>query len=254
MISIIIVYNDANIQDSLTVSSLRRQSKEYELILVENIDNQNFKSAAAALNAGARRSTGDYLMFVHQDVDLLDENFLERVADFLKQLDSLGVAGVAGMSESGTNYCDRQRNLIYHGVPKRIWGKELQSCERVQTLDECLLIIPSNVFEQLKFDDKSCDNWHLYGVDYCLTVAEQGLSAYVLPLPIYHQSAGDSAKIKRNLFWGSLSGDYFRSFEAVRRKHKNSVNFIHTTCESFDTKYPIFLQRGFRVVRRFVGL
>lgn len=250
MFSIIIVYNSSNIQASLTVNSLRRQSEEYELILLENVDNRNFKSAAAALNAGASRATGDFLMFVHQDVDFLDEHFLEKARAMLKQADDLGIAGVAGMSANGSDHHDRQRNLIYQGVPQRAWGSQIQKLERVQTLDECLLIVPRNVFEKNQFDETTCDNWHLYGVDYCLTMASQGLAAYVLPMLIYHQSAGDSAKVRRNLFRGSLSPSYFRSFEAVRRKHRNHVDNIHTTCASFNTRYPVLIQRGLRAVRR----
>lgn len=254
MFSIIIVYNSLNIQDSLTLRSLRFQTEKHELILLENIGNRNFTSAAAALNAGASRATGDYLMFVHQDVDFLDERFLEKAGAILKQVDNLGIAGVAGMSENGADHHDRQRNLIYQGVPKRAWGNQIQKIERVQTLDECLLVVPRTVFEKNKFDDVTCDDWHLYGVDYCLTMAGQRLASYVLPMPIYHQSAGDSAKIKRNFLRGSLSPSYFRSFELVRRKHKIRVNNIHTTCASFNTKYPLLIQRAFRVLKRFIFL
>lgn len=250
MFSIIIVYNSLNIQDSLTVKSLRHQTAKYELILLENIGNRNFKSAAAALNSGASRATGDYLMFVHQDVDFLDNHFLEKARAMLKQVDDLGIAGVAGMSANGIDHHDRQRNIIYQGVPKRAWGNQIPKIERVQTLDECLLVVPRTVFEKNKFDEVTCDNWHLYGVDYCLNIASQGLAAYVLPMPIYHQSAGDSAKVRRNFFRGSLSPSYFSSFEAVRRKHKNHVDYIHATCASFNTSYPLLIQRGLRAVKR----
>jgi GT2 family glycosyltransferase len=253
MFSIIIVYNSVNIQASLTLNSLRRQTEEYELILLENIGNRNFKSAAAALNAGASSATGDFLMFVHQDVDFLDEQFLEKTRAMLEQIDDLGIAGVAGMSENGIDHHDRQRNLIYQGVPRRTWGNMIQKIERVQTLDECLLVIPRSVFKKTQFDEVTCDNWHLYGVDYCLTIAGDGLAAYVLPMFIYHQSAGDSAKVRNNFFRGSLSPSYFKSFEAVRRKHRNHIDNIHTTCASFSTNYPVLLQRAFRAVSRLIN-
>jgi hypothetical protein len=189
-------------------------------------------------------------MFVHQDVDLMDDRFLERAEEMLSQVDNLGIAGVAGMSVNGVNDLDRQRNQIFQGIPKRVWGNEIKSLERVQTLDECLLIIPRKVFETIQFDEVTCSNWHLYGVDYCLMVVRQGLAVYALPLPIYHQSAGDSAKVKPNFFRGSLSSDYFTSFEAVRRKHRDHVECIYTTCATYNTKYPVFMQRVMRVLSR----
>lgn len=250
MISVIIVYNDVSIQESLTVRSLRNQTKKYELILIENIGNKNFNSAATALNAGAKESTGDYLMFVHQDVDLMDDRFLDKAEELLSSVENLGVAGVAGMSVNGLNNFDRQRNQIFQGIPKRLWGNAIESLERVQTLDECLLIIPRKVFEIIQFDEIASNNWHLYGVDYCLMVARQGLAVYVLPLPIYHQSAGDSAKVKPSFFRGSLSSDYFTSFETVRKKHRDHFECIYTTCAIYSTKYPVFIQRVMRMLLR----
>lgn len=253
MFSIVIVYNDSNIHDSLTLRSLRRQTAKHELILQENIGNHNFTSAATALNAGAARATGEFLMFMHQDVDLLDDRFLETAEEMLVAAVNLGIAGVAGMSESGSNHRERQRNRIYQGTPRRPWGEEIHKPERVQTLDECLLIVPREIFKTSQFDEKTCDNWHLYGADYCLTIAAKGKAAYVLPLPIYHLSSGDSAKVKSKLFSGSLSPDYFRTFEAVRRKHKQYVSHIHTTCASYATRYPIFTQRAIGMSKRLLG-
>lgn len=253
MISVIVVYNKENFESSLLSISLARQSVRFELILVENIDNRNFTSAAHALNFGAGKASGEVLMFVHQDVDLLDDQFIEKAELMVNEVGDIGVAGVAGMAEYGLNHQDRQRNIIFQGVPSREWGREIKKPERVQTLDECLLLVPKKVFDMIKFDSKVCGDWHLYGVDYCLSVTEIGKEAYALPLPIYHQSTGGSAKVKRKLFGGSLSAEYFSSFEAVRRKHKPKFEAIHTTCASFSTSYPVLWQRVVRMLWRLIS-
>ena len=69
MISIICIYNNRNILDNYLLKSLERHNTDYELILVDNTENK-FTKAADALNYGAKNAKGEFLMFVHQDIDL----------------------------------------------------------------------------------------------------------------------------------------------------------------------------------------
>jgi hypothetical protein len=69
-------------------------------------------------------------------------------------------------------------------------GRTISEMTKVQTVDELLLIIPANVLEFAKFDETVCNDWHLYGVDLSLTVAEKGYDVCVLPLPVFHKSIG----------------------------------------------------------------
>ena len=249
MFSIIVVHNSEDIERELLLTSLARQTVPYELILLENKNNRNYTSAASALNDGAKKATGEYLLFVHQDVDLLDSEFLSKAEELLADISDLGVAGVAGMKAGDMCDHERRRNRICQGSPKGEWGKVIDSVEKVQTLDECLLIVPSKVFSSCIFDVSTCDHWHLYGVEYCLSILKFNLAAYVLPLPIYHTSVGDSAKPKRGKLQ-SLDDAYFRAFESVRKKHRANVSYVYTTCASFSTKTPIFIQRIYRLAMR----
>ena len=45
---------------------------------------------------------------------------------------------------------------------------QIENPEIVQTLDECLIIIPKSIFEMYKFDEVICSKWDLYVVEYCL--------------------------------------------------------------------------------------
>ena len=79
MISIICVYNDEKVFNRYLQASLKRQTEDYELVALNNSQNQ-FSSAAQALNAGAAQTTASskYLMFVHQDIDLRDSEWLAK--------------------------------------------------------------------------------------------------------------------------------------------------------------------------------
>ena len=164
MISVVCVYNNEKIVNDNLLKSLKNQTPKYELILLGNTKGE-FKSAAEALNHGGKRAKGKYIMFVHQDVDLCSSKWLEEAKKMLDSIQNLGIAGVAGKKdEKGV------MTVIKHGNPPEPAGSiTIKKPEGVQTLDECLLIIPKSVFNMLQFDEQVCNDWHLYAADYCLS-------------------------------------------------------------------------------------
>jgi len=185
MISIVVVYNNEQGLNEILLKSLRNQTVKFELIKLDNTKGR-FKSAAQALNYGGKQANGKYIMFVHHDIELGFDSWLENAEKFLDSLPKLGIAGIAGMSKKGKTREERKRGYINDCGEG--WGKQIEIPEEVQTLDECLLIVPKVVFAKLKFDEKIFDNWHCFGADYCLRVQQKRLKSYVLPLFVYHSS------------------------------------------------------------------
>jgi hypothetical protein len=246
MISIVCVYNNDKAMRELLLKSLEKQTAAHEFIKLDNTD-KNFPSAAAALNHGARGAKGDYIMFVHQDVELLSDTWLEDAERVLAGLPDLGIAGVAGArDESGII-----GNFLSGTPPRRAWTTVIREPEEVQTLDECLVIIPRRMFEKRNFDEKACDGWHLYAVDYCLGCREGGARVYVIPEEVHHLSDGIGVRkspFTRLIFRFSLSytaypPEYYRSLDKVLKKHR-STGRIYTTCGRWDTGYPLSIQRS----------
>ena len=186
MLSIICVYNNRNILERCLLNSLEKQNTEYELILLDNTYGE-FTSAAKALNFGAKKSKGKYLMFIHQDFKFNSPSWLEEIEKNLNNLDKFGVAGVAGKKSR------KCISNIKEGVPPVLAGSiQIVEPEDVLTIDECLIIIPKKLFSITQFDEACCDDWHLYASDYCLTVKKAGYKVYVLPMRGYHASSGNS--------------------------------------------------------------
>lgn len=242
MISIVTVYNNEKILKDYLLKSLRYQTVKFELIKINNTKN-TFKSAAQALNYGGKKANNNYIIFVHQDVDLSSNSWLENAEEILDSIPDLGIAGVAGMSEEGKTQKDRGRNIIKHGDVMWEYGNEIQKPEPVQTLDECLVIIPKPVFDVLKFDEEACDNWHLYAVDYCLSARKLRLGVYAIPMFIYHKSTGDS----------NCEG-YKQALKKILKKHKSRVKRIYTTFHAWKTSYPLALQRLVPATKRLTYL
>lgn len=234
MISVVCVYNDREIAEAYLLKGLKAQTADYEIILVDNTQ-KHFKSAPQALNYGGRRAKGNYIMFVHQDVIMKSSSSLHLIETTLEKLPSLGVAGAAGCKEglAGT------LSNMSHGTPPTPAGTAgaVAVPTRVQTLDECLIIVPRNIFDRLQFDEVACDGWHLYAVDYSLSVKMLGLDAYVVPVVAYHKLGA----IERG--GNRLQRDYYEILKKVLKKHRDRYGVIFTTCGVWDTRIPVLLQR-----------
>ncbi len=220
MISIVCVYNNEEILRNFLLNSLENQTVEFEMIKINNSNNK-FKSAAEALNYGGKKAKGEHIMFAHQDVYLLADDWLERAENFLSKISDLGVAGVAGTCEIGNSTIKRSIGIVYHGSKKEAWwgNKNFEVPVEVQTLDEQILIVSRNVFDTLKFDEKTCDGWHIYGADFCLSARDFGLKSYVLPLPVWHRSEGYNNE------------EYYQVLHRFLKKHKQYKKIYLTSGE-----------------------
>jgi GT2 family glycosyltransferase len=225
MFSIICVYNNKKILDEWLLRSLSNQTEEFELILLDNTQ-KKYTSAAEALNSGGRLANNDYLLFVHQDIDFLVENWLQKAEEFLTLIPDVGIAGVAGTTKDGII-----SNIEHEDPPIPAGDIQNTLIQPVQTLDECVLFIPKSIFDRFQFDEEVCDDWHLYGVDYCLTAKKMGYEVYVLPMNLYHYSSGQS-----------FSNSFFKVLNKLQEKWREDFRIIYTTSGNWMTFKPIYFQ------------
>lgn len=226
MMSIICVYNNKEILDEYLVKSLSKQDVEYELILVDNRKNE-FSSAASALNYGAKKAHGDYYVFAHQDINFTKDDWLKSTEEEINNLSNVGIVGVAGKINDSLVYSNIKQGLD----PVDVSPYKLDWTKAASTLDECILIIPKEVFEDHPFDEENCDNWHLYGVDYVLSIKKKGLEAYLIPTMLEHRSKG-----------ASMSEGYYVTLSKLQKKHF-STGLIRTCMGDWFTFIPVKIQR-----------
>jgi len=232
MISVVCVFNNREKCEKYLLSSLKMQRAPYELILLDNTKSE-YPSAASALNVGGGRAQGDYILFIHQDMQFDSETWLSDMENILRSLQDIGIAGLAGKTDSKGVISN-----IMHGVPPRPAGDEMIQCvETAQTVDECALIIPKEKFRHIKFDEAVCDDWHLYGVEYSLSVIKINMNVFVLPLVAYHGSAAYS-----------MSDNYYKTMRKVIKKHKMDHKIIYTTMGDWRTNLPLFFYKRIKLI------
>lgn len=218
VVSVICVYNKKNVLEEQLLRGISLQNADYELVLVDNSRNE-FSSAAKALNYGAQKSKGDIFVFCHQDILFEESDSLQRIEKTIKRFDGNVVVGAAGRDEE-----DVVVTNISHGDQREYAGsKRVEDYASVQVLDEVLLACSREVFEQIRFDEVSCDDWHFYGIEFCLSASTKGIPSVVIPFKMHHFSQG------------KLSVGYFQSLLKVAKKHRKDHKIIRCTMSTFNT-------------------
>lgn len=232
MISIICISNNKRVyNDYLAKSLFTQRSCSYEILRVDNQNNQ-YPNAIRAFNSVIKEAKGEYLMFVHQDIALEDEYFLNKVEAYFKDHPQTGIVGIAGVKDRHIY------SNIEHSLPRvRVSEDFLTNEVAVNSLDECLFVIPKQCLQEHPFDEQVCDHWHLYTVEYCYQMKKLNKDVVVLPLKAYHLSQGDF-----------MNEGYYETLLKVANKYHKDFNRIETTIRSWST-HPFILKLNIRYLR-----
>jgi SAM-dependent methyltransferase len=226
MMSVVCVYNSESILQDVLLKSLRNQTVDFETVLLDNADGR-FKSAAEALNYGGAKSKGDYIVFAHQDMWLSSGSWVDDAERILRTIPDLGVAGVVGVSEEGKNWYEKRKfSIEMFDEAFHVELRPVTKPEIVQTLDECLLIVPREVFAKLQFDSQTFDGWDSYGADYCLSAARMDLKSYVIPVPCGHSC------LRRRGYRLWEFKNLLKYQKRLYKKHKRNHRIIYTWMET----------------------
>lgn len=208
MLSFICASNNLEIYNKYLKASLAKQvNKNFEIILIDT-SKDKYDSAASALNAGAEKACGDYFVFLHHDIVFENKYFTEELNLWVKSNDFY-IAGVAG-----TANIDGKISIvsnIVHGCQKTTPGKKYTKTIECETFDECLFVVPKEVFKKRNFP-KYIPTWHLYCVEYCLWVKQQNKKVLFMPLQLWHLSDG-----------ASMNMNYFDALYEIKKVYKTDI-------------------------------
>lgn len=212
-ISLICVYNNEDILNQHLLKSIQMQSLQPELVLLDNCKHE-FSSAAQALNEGAKRAVGEYLIFVHQDIEFLQTDDLDQISGLLAA-NKETVFGGAGVKIKQKGVFS---NML-HGADKLPAGaNQISELLYVDALDECFLACSREIYEEIKFDEILCDGWDLYGVDFCYQAMLKGKKVAVMPFTIWHVSPGNPKHA------------FYECARKLNRKYSHAIPYMQTCC------------------------
>jgi len=177
MFSVICCANHPEILARVLAPSLRAQVP-HQFLLRMNTPDDN-QPCPVVFNRLAREATAERLLFVHQDMRLL-EGALAMLHDKLEALDDawgpVGITGAAGATPDGWLHdgcCEPQHYKAYH--------------VGVHTLDECFFGCRREILEAAGgFCEVPELSWHGYGAELCQRVARMGYRNYAVQALAWH--------------------------------------------------------------------
>jgi len=196
----------------------RRIRKHYQDLLAgwdfEIVQITDAKSLAEAYNRGVRRSTGDIVVFSHDDIEILSEHFAARLLAHFQTQDVLGVAGTSnlvGQSWISSGWPFMQGGVAYrhelgNGVAFSFAGYGPPRTDNAQAMDGLFFAAKRSVCESIPFDEETFDGFHFYDVDFSYRAHAAGFRCAVgWDILVVHDSAGA---------YGSVWQGYARKFAA----------------------------------------
>ncbi len=213
-------------RDFFAKTALGRSLALYPFPFVKlRLFSDNSRGLAAVYNAALREESNaaSFVMFVHDDVHLLDIYWPDRVAQGLAAFDIIGVAGNIRRLPSQPSWkfiddqwtADNARHLsgaIAHGTgwpPDRVSyfgtiGREVKLLDGVLLAARSEMLLSRDVW----FDEQFAFNF--YDLDFCRRAEKQGLRMGTWPIPIIHESGGNFDKPA----WRDAYARYLRKWGA----------------------------------------
>lgn len=210
MISIIVCSRRDGISVELKQNIAETIGCEYELVIVDNSKNQF--NIFQAYNEGVRRSKGDALCFMHEDVIFHSKMWGLAVSKLLIDEPSVGLLGVVGGQfipqtpssywEGGTRIGKMLQGYIINGVYKTsLEGPEVLTPANVVAVDGFWMCIRKELFDFIQWDIITYSGFHCYDLDICMQIWQNGYKVQVIPnVLIEHRSPGntDSSYLEQN--------------------------------------------------------
>jgi protein O-GlcNAc transferase len=176
------------------------------------------KSLCEGYNRGASRARGDFLIFCHDDIEFVHDDFCARLLQHLRTHDLVGVAGTSRLVNGDWGHggppnvhgqiihrarsdaaldAAKMSSYIYLGI-----GFQSLVNENIQAVDGVFIATKRELWEKIRFDENIFDGFHLYDIDFSYRAFLAGYKlAIPLDLLLIHFSTGryDQAWQKYNL-------------------------------------------------------
>ena len=190
------------------------------------------RSLAEGYNRGIEQSSGDRLIFCHDDVEILNDDFAQRLDETLSHSDIAGVVGAdlvingywasAGPPHVGGHViCP---NPDGGGFAISLYGPPTLP-NPVQAMDGCFMAINRRVAEKIRFDGQTFDGFHLYDLDFTFSAFLAGFRLAIADdIDLVHASIGTFDET-----WRGYAQRFATKYRGKQRAHSPPRNFSPTT-------------------------
>lgn len=135
-----------------------------------------------AYNMSVKRAEGGIFCFMHNDVFVLEDNWILKISHFLNILPNAGVAGLYGAKTIRKDGSFRGKTIVH---AKKGSSSIKNPCEKVAVVDGLLLVVKKNIFETIGGFNEAF-TIHFYDKDISMRALKNNFMNYVLNIPFEH--------------------------------------------------------------------
>lgn len=159
-------------------------------------------------------SPNDLIIFLHDDVTILDDEFEDTCEEYFKSKPRVGLVGVYGTkSFDHGGWWTNQRSMNGRGMilQKFANGKvgtmrDSYGDHSVVSIDGCFMVFRAKILEKVCFDNETLGGFHHYDADICFQMLSNTICDIEVTdkFKIYHESAGGFDEVEFYKSWQSL--------------------------------------------------
>ncbi len=172
----------------------------HEYLRIDNT--QNSFGICAAYNIGVKKATGDIIVFVHEDVFFVTQNWgiiLEKKFSDDNAIGCIGVAGTQYLFQDNPFWVSAGRPFIkgkvIHETPEEnrciltVFSEE-ETDSDVIAVDGLFFAVRKKLFETIRFDEQTFTRFHFYDLDICMQIRKTHSIRVTTDILVKHFSGG----------------------------------------------------------------
>jgi hypothetical protein len=188
---------------SIDAAKYARVTASYERLLAsyphEIIGIHDARSLAEGYNRAVQKSRGEWLLFSHDDVEIVSSDLAPAI---LRATATLDVIGVVGTSKVLSGYWPAAGHPFLHGWLAQpspdgqrfyvgVFGVDGPLTAGLQGLDGMFFVAKRAVVETVRFDEETFDGFHGYDLDFSFAAYLAGFSVGTsADIAVIHASGG----------------------------------------------------------------
>ena len=184
---------------SIDERKARRIREHYRRLLrgrlAEIVQITDARSLSEGYNRGFRQTSGEIVIFSHDDIEIVSDDFAKRLLIHLETHDVVGVAGTSKLVGPSwiTSGSPHIHGIVAHHHPGQGYQIEAYGdpTDRAQALDGVFFAARRAICAAVPFDEETFDGFHYYDLDFTFRSFEAGYRLKVCTdILLVHESGG----------------------------------------------------------------
>jgi len=242
----IIVVDNASSDSSVVMI----QNEYPQVRLIKNKKNYGF---AKANNIGINSCSGNIILLLNSDTEIIDKDTFRKVVDFLNKDNQIGILGLGLIFPDGTDQSGGGKFLsiwqlikyqilffdspIFHKIKSKLPKKQKDEFYEIDYVSGACLFVKREVIEDIGLLN---ENFFMYGEDmeFCFRAKQKGWGVGILPtIRVVHLKSQSTKKNLEAVLTNNIKNNCF----LVRKFHGKNEALIAHTIYTFGLLFRFFI-------------